>query len=274
MKKLFLTSAALFAVACTTYAQNTATLNQVGGNQSSLQNQIGTSQLSTITQTQGSATNTGNAAYTYQAGTVLNTATIRQINGAQNSEAQIWQGYQTATSTGVSRTNTAIIEQAGDGTAAGVSTGNDAFIYQLGESNLATVLQGPSVTNSTVTIDQLTSGTANEALVLQGRVAGQLVVGGPYDNNAATITQRGTSNKAYMQQIGSGNTVTLTQTGTQNEIRGLAGSPYGLESYAKQIGDNNSLTIIQTNAPGTGGYVQAIEQVGNGNTNIIIQTNN
>ena len=104
--------ALLLSVTAPAFAQtNTAIVSQTGNAQSATAVQTGSANQSTIDQLTGSATtpNTGNRAFTTQAGTSATTpgnqAFVRQVNGSDYNEARIGQQQGSG--------NTATIEQQG-----------------------------------------------------------------------------------------------------------------------------------------------------------------
>ncbi len=96
MKKVILTGAAFLAFAAAGFAQNTATLNQSGTNQTTQQQQTGNLQTSIISQNKQGGANEGNFGSTIQGmrgtpNTDPNTATINQNLNSKGNRAGISQ---------------------------------------------------------------------------------------------------------------------------------------------------------------------------------------
>jgi hypothetical protein len=101
-------------------------------------------------------------------------------------------------------------------------TGNDADVIQNG-SNSATVSQ---------------SGTDNDADVIQGGQGGVA----PVTGNSVTITQDGAENEAQSRQVGTDGIGVISQTGDRNlasRSDGIYDSGTSNEAYLTQVGDDN-----------------------------------
>ena len=104
-----------------------------------------------------------------------------------------------------------------------------------------------------------------------------------YAQNTATVTDNGSFNGAFIEQINHPNTATITQTGdlnTADKADHFANTLFGLLTGAKgvtQHGVGNTGTITQTNSfSGTvlAGPEAGIGQFGNHNTSTITQSHN
>ncbi|GAB3545619.1 beta strand repeat-containing protein [Spirosoma fluminis] len=281
MKKIILTSAALFGLAIVAHAQF---VNQVGNQQAALQEQTGNDQTGTINQVQSpndpNRTNYGNYAITFQGipnNTGPNTATINQNDGSQGNRAGIAQG---------GGNNNALIEQNGgpDGLSGGTTSasatigaaggdGNFGGILQQGVNNIAVLSQRNNsrqngseiyqngldfggLTNTAVVI-QSNNSVNNDAFIFQGysaqNVAGMAVSGNQaYIYQGRTyaysepITAESANNYAVITQLTNNNIANVYQGGTVN---GQAGDSFGSVASILQQGEATIANIYQ----GTGG---------------------
>ncbi|HEY0110266.1 MAG TPA: hypothetical protein VGB67_11590, partial [Fibrella sp.] len=224
-----------------------------------------------------------------------NVATINQTANANGTEAGIYQGFGSlSTSTddkasitqGGTGTQYAQIVQGGGSTAGGKATSlrNEATITQADNStdNQARISQGrfdSNVADVTVnaedndaTIEQ--SGTGNNAAIDQGRptnittAGGALVTGGVSIGSVASIKQSGgNSNNGVLTQAGESNGASLVQTGSTNQARLYQNSTgtTGNDATITQMGNNN---ILRGSATG-----EFALQSGNANTLMLQQTN-
>ncbi|GAB3496669.1 hypothetical protein GCM10027341_15800 [Spirosoma knui] len=277
MKKLILTSTALFGLAIVAHAQF---VNQVGNQQVALQEQTGNDQTGTINQVQSpndpNRTNYGNYAITFQGipnNTGPNTATINQNDGSQGNRAGIAQG---------GGNNSALIEQNGgpDGLSGGTTSasatigaaggdGNFGGILQQGVNNIAVLSQrnnsrqnGSEIyqngldisgyTNTAVVI-QSNNSRNNDAFIFQGysaqNVASMAVSGNQayiYQGRTYTysepITAESVDNYATITQLANASQASIVQGGTVN--RG-AGSSYGSVATILQQADVSVASINQ-----------------------------
>lgn len=259
MKKIILTGTALLAFAAAGFAQNNATLNQVGNSQTAQQSQTGNLHNSTVSQVQGATpatTNFGNYAETVQNGSTGNTSTVNQNNGANSNAAR------TAQSDGTG--NNATVNQNDKSGAAGVGTaitgpssqaaveaagGNFGTIQQVGSTLNAMVNQNGNGTNASTGnfADVQQDGTGHNARVNQN--AGVLTNANSANNNAS-VGQNGSRNDATVNQnnLASGNTSNITQFGSG----GTAATANTVITYQNGAGtgvgiatNNNIITVNQ-----------------------------
>ncbi|GAB3496672.1 hypothetical protein GCM10027341_15810 [Spirosoma knui] len=276
MKKLILTSAALFGLAIVAHAQ----VNQAGDQQFAEQNRANAQQTGVINQVQGtSGTNYGNYAITFQsgpAGASTNTANINQNDGAQGNRAGIAQ---------IGGNNNALIEQNGgpDGLSGGTTSvsatigaaggdGNFGGILQQGVNNIAVLSQRNNsrqngseiyqngldiggLTNTAVVI-QSNNSRNNDAFIFQGYSA-QNVASMAVTNNQAyiyqgrtytylePITAESANNYATITQLANNNLANIVQGGTRSIFNLRAGSSDGSVATILQQSDGTVANISQ-----------------------------
>lgn len=273
MKKVFLTGAALIAFAAAGFAQNQATVNQVGNAQSAVQNQTGNHLQSTISQDKQEGTNVGNFAGTYQTGTgeAGNQAIVDQNNGAKSNRAGLTQSSGTGNVGKITQS-----DNSGDGalpvtaatTAADVKAagGNWGGILQQGSGNADTyIIQGNTAKknfgeiyqygddNRQTSIDQSNNSTNNEAIIKQG------TSGAGVSDNKAVVSQQGNSanNQAFVTQLGDSNDAVTTQNDNSTDNK----------ATVEQTGYGASATILQRDYAAVN--EATIKQSGFGNTALI-----
>ena len=263
MKKVILTGATLLAFVATSFAQNTATLNQNGNYQTGVQQQTGSNQTSVITQTKGTGINTGNFAGTYQTSNVANTATVSQKDGSQGNRAGIAQNGGTSNATinqnggslGTSGAATAaqvanVNFPAGDGNLAGVAqtgTGNTGVVIDQNNKSLrnSSEIWQNGNNNVNTTTSQSGNSTGNFAEVLQG-YSSRTVAGPVSTGSKATVEQNGGDaghssdhNQSRVMQSGVGQ-----QAKTQQNASTAAWSQYN-QTQVTQQGSGQKATTEQ-----------------------------
>ena len=175
-----------------------------------------------------------------------NLGTITQSAGSNNS-AQIVQ-------TGNSRFGRAVITQSSSG------NGNDARAFQFAGTNA----DGRGAYGNEIEISQVGTGSNNVAIAQQGFQGAT----SSSNDNFIRFTQNGSNNQARMLQTGNNNFVDVTQNGNDNVLQGTAGPG----TFASQQGYNNRLTLVQNSGSGAG-KVFTYTQIGNNNTQNVVQSN-
>lgn len=268
MRKKIFTSGAFVVFITSAWAQNTATLNQFGTEQTAGQTQTGNQQVSVVAQRQADGLNVGNWATTHQTGTLPNTAIIQQNNGSQHNRSSVTQvgaeQWALADQLGEVSLNDVLIRQSGGNNRGAVfqqymSHENNAALSQSGSGNEAELHQRNQVSQNEITVTQ--TGTDGSVFVRQsyGEVGSSAVVWQSGDRNEAELYQQsGSDNTATIDQLTSGsdnyafvyqgdtfafsgssgpvsgNTTTLTQRGSGNRA----------ELWT--MGSRNTLTVQQT----------------------------
>ena len=175
-----------------------------------------------------------------------NLGTITQSAGS-NSTAQIVQ-------TSNSRFGRAVITQSSSG------NGNMAQAFQFAGTNA----DGRGAFGNEIEINQVGTGSNNIAIAQQG-VQGAT---SSSNDNFIRFVQNGSNNQARMLQTGNNNFVDVTQTSNDNRLEGTG----GMGTFASQQGYNNRLTLVQNSNGGTG-KVFTYTQIGNNNTQNVVQQN-
>ena len=175
-----------------------------------------------------------------------NLGTITQSAGS-NSTAQIVQ-------TSNSRFGRAVITQSSSG------NGNQAQAFQFAGTNA----DGRGAFGNEIEINQVGTGSNNIAIAQQG-VQGAT---SSSNDNFIRFVQNGSNNQARMLQTGNNNFVDVTQTGNDNMLQGTGGPG----TFASQQGYNNRLTLVQNSGSGAG-KVFSYTQIGNNNTQNVVQSN-
>ena len=202
---------------------------------------IANDNMATITQSGG----TNMRATILQSGR-NNLGTITQSAGS-NSTAQIVQ-------TSNSRFGRAVITQSSSGNA------NTAQAFQFAGTNA----DGRGSFGNEIEINQIGTGSNNTAIAQQGFQGAT----SSSNDNFIRFTQNGSNNQARMLQTGNNNFVDVTQTSNDNRLEGTG----GLGTFASQQGYNNRLTLVQ-NSNGGAGKVFTYTQIGNNNTQNVVQSN-
>ena len=198
-----------------------------------------------------------------------NMATITQ-SGGNNMTARVLQSGRNNLGT--------IIQSAGsNSTAQIVQTSNSRFgravITQSssGNNNLAQAFQfagtnadGRGAYGNEIEISQVGTGSNNTAIAQQGFQGAT----SSSNDNFIRFTQNGSNNQARMLQTGNNNFVDVTQTSNDNRLEGTG----GMGTFASQQGYNNRLTLVQNSNGGTG-KVFTYTQIGNNNTQNVVQSN-
>lgn len=220
MKKISLIGVALLGSATISFAQNTATLNQVGNQQTGTATQTGTGLMSNIQQTTASGiTNVGNYANTTQEsggyGSTNNQANINQL-GTKSGFANIGQQGSGQKATINQKNN-----NGGNGTPSTAANGP------------GTVQDANNVPNP-AGINAVTGNGGNYANAFQRG-----------NNETVTINQNDNSTSNYtdsrQDSFGGPNTATVNQNG------GTLGGSSGNKTTINQFGDNNTLSVSQSN---------------------------
>ncbi len=120
-------------------------------------------------------------------------------------------------------------------------------------------------------IKTLASSTNSDASITQDGSKNTGILTQAGTSNGATLGQTGNNNQARLYQNSTGatgNDATITQSGDNNILRGSAPG-----SYALQSGNANTLMVQQTSVANGVGNIANVNQVGNGNSSSVIQSN-
>ncbi|GAB3560233.1 beta strand repeat-containing protein [Spirosoma fluminis] len=249
--------------------RNTATINQTVGNALNARISQGQTEVADAAGNIIALTDIGGQAFTIGQLSNDNTGSITQSGGVGHNAVVAQQG----------RFNTGTINQSAGSGSFGLiiqSSGSiraRAEINQssTGSGNAATILQftgsnadGVSAFGNQAIINQI-NGSNNIAFLQQGRATDIA----SSNDNFITLTQNGTGNVTRFLQQGNNNFADITQNGNNNVVKGQGGG----NDIASQNGYNNRLTLIQ-NGNSSSNLVFSYTQVGNNNTQVVIQNAN
>ncbi|MBO0938827.1 hypothetical protein J2I47_19905 [Fibrella sp. HMF5335] len=290
MKKLFLTGTALMAFAATSFAQNTATLNQNGTGQTSNQNQVGNTLTSVVTQgtSSDSPISKGNAAFTDQRQN-HNTTTITQTASQYNQGFVYQNTFSNKTAGGA--TNEATIQQIGSGSTSGLYPGDPnntpaANINPAATGNVARIGQEDAGNHAAIEQNGVGNGTnySNYGRIDQfhgnnGATTSDVYIhqNGKSHGNVASIQERTSgAGKATIEQNGlgasgvsAGNTGTINQSSPVAGVRASIQQNSGAGTATSYTGGSvgNTATINQT-----GGMGNVTSQQNNGSGDYLVNT--
>ncbi|MBD2753146.1 hypothetical protein [Spirosoma validum] len=299
MKKKVLTAFALLVFVAESYAQNTATLNQVGTNQTSHQSQSGANLISTVTQgsNPNNIRNKNNQMQTDQSGSYQIANVLQDYGSAYNQATIVQKGGGPL----ASLANSAAINQASNSggttfrsTSPGlgiVGTGNYGTIFQQGAGNASVIDQQIYSSGNYGSIDQYGTGNretsisqskeaeGNNAQIRQGSLNNAVS-----DNRAAIAQEKqsffndaqidqsshGNTAEIWQRSSSSYNTATISQQGTNSQAK-IEQSYTSSENKATltQHGNNNKGTIEQQSTSGGSAVGNTATLYQQGNNNLI-----